>query len=190
MGGSAIAAEWRFPVGLAYASGFSDVTDRFEDNLKAKGYIVDTGFDWPVGLIFQPYYQFDNGFGIGFGFGPMMLLVIDSSNSADDDTFFNFPINADVRYTFMPSAKISPYVRGGLRYNIASGEYVESSNIGLFGAVGVEFMRKNRVAFGIEMAYDSSEIEFERYHRVGGRLSRDTEDVTPCAFMISCFVIF
>jgi hypothetical protein len=186
----ASAAEWRFPLGFTYASGISDVKDLFEDNLKAKGYIVDTGFDWPVGLSFQPYMQFENGIGVGFGFGPMMFIIVDSSYGSDDDTFFNLPINLDLRYTFMPSSKISPYVRGGLRYNIASGEYVESAKVGLFGAAGIEFARKNRIGFGFELAYDSSQIEFEKYRRVNGRLTRTTEDVEPCAFMVSVFVIF
>lgn len=152
------AVDWRFPVGIAYMNGsshvsdyvYKDETDGFfssrETNI-IENFIL-------IKLTFQPYVQFDNGLGVGLGFGPF-----DIPNYGD--RYFNFPIGADVRYTFLNSSKLSPYLRLGLRYNIASGDYVTGSSPGLFGAIGYEILRKNRVCMGLEASYDQSEIKFK-----------------------------
>jgi len=118
--GSAKAADWRFPLGFTYVSGFEDVVDNYEDNLEAEGYYVETVDYWPVGISFHPYVQFDNGFGVGAGIGPTMIIYGDAD-------FFDIPIGLDVRYTFIPTASISPYVRIGGRNHLASGDYVEGT---------------------------------------------------------------
>ena len=175
--GSAKAADWRFPVGLTYISGFEDVVDTYKDNLEAEGYVVSESDYLPVGLSLHPYVQFDNGFRIGAGMGPFMLIIGDASH-------YDIPVNLNGGYTFIPSANISPYVRAGIMYHIAGGDYVESSTPGFFGGVGIEFFRHKPVSFGIEVTYDTSEIELERLWY------NDTEDVQPCELMVSIFVIF
>jgi hypothetical protein len=187
------APEWRFPVGLSYVSGIQDVKDLYVENLERDGYSVDEEYNVPVGIAFQPYLQMDNGLGYGLAIGPMSMVL----TSVVD--FYNFPIGADVRYTFVNSSEVSPYVRGGLRYNIASGDYVESSSPGLFAAVGLEFLRKKPLSMGVELSYDSSQVEFKKYYRsylysdyyydyygiVEGRTK-----IKPCGFMFSLYAIF
>ena len=174
---SAMAADWRFPVGMTYISAFEDVVDIYEDNLEAEDYVVyDTGY-WPVGLSFQPYVQFDNGLRIGAGIGPSMIIVGDVSH-------WDIPINLNGGYTFVPSANISPYVRAGVMYHLAGGDYVEGGTPGFCGGVGIEFLRHKVVGFGIELSYDTSEIELERVRY------DDTEDVRPCELMFSIFAVF
>lgn len=85
---------------------------------------------------------------------------------------------------------ISPYVRLGGRYNIASGEYVESSSVGFFGGGGIEFGRTKKVGGGLEVTYDTSTVEFEKLERNNGTLTSEKEKIKPGALMISAFVVF
>jgi hypothetical protein len=181
------AADWRFPVGLTYVNGFGDVVDIYEDNLEAEGYIVDTSWEFPVGISFQPYVQLDNGLRFGAGVGPISFIL------SDEASFYNVPINVNVGYVFFPSANISPYVRGGLMYHIAGGDYVEGTSPGLFGGIGVEFLRKESVSFGVELSYDTSEIEFEKYSSNNywwNSYKSGTKDIKPYGLMFSIFVVF
>ena len=175
--GSAKAADWRFPVGLTYISGFGDVHDIYEDNLEAEGYDVYDSAYWPVGLSFHPYVEFDIGVRIGAGIGPFMLIFGDVSH-------LDVPVNLNGGFTFIPSANTSPYVRAGVMHHLASGDYVEGSSPGFFWGVGIEFFRQKRVGFGIEIAFDTSEIELERVRY------NDTEDIKPCELMVSIFAVF
>jgi opacity protein-like surface antigen len=176
---SANAADWRFPLGFSYVGNFHKVVDLHKDNLEAEGFNVDTSWEVPVGLTFQPYVEFDYGLGIGMGLGPMMFI-----STGGDADFFNLPVNLNLRYSFLPKEKISPYVRAGASYNIASGDYVDNSKIGFLGAVGVEFSRKSPVGFGFEVGVDTSKIEFKDLERGG------TKDIKPINWWASIFVVF
>jgi hypothetical protein len=178
----ASATDWRFPFGLTYAGNFTKVVDLYKDNLEAEGYDVDTKFVLPVGLTFQPYVEFDFGLGIGAGFGPIMFITTNQ-----DKDFFNVPINMNLRYSFIPKGDISPYVRGGISYNIASGDYRDKSKPGPFGAVGVEFSRKKPVGFGFEVGYDASTITFDD---LNSNSTDATKDIKPIGFFASIFAIF
>jgi len=176
------AADWRFPLGLTYVSGFEDVVGIYEDNMEAEGYYVYSADYWPVGISFQPYAEFDSGFGIGFGIGPLMII-------AGDREFSDIPIGVDLRYTFIPTASTTPYIRAGVRSHSASGDYVEEgSTTGFLGGFGVEFFRNRRVNMGLEISYDSSEIELEKKKRYPYTSTR--ENIQPCGLMLSIFVIF
>lgn len=181
---SAKANEWRFPFGLGYASGLGDLVDIYEDNLEAEGYDVDTS-EWPVGLLFQPYYQFDNGLRIGVGLGPTIFIYGDADH-------YEVPLNLNIGYSILPSSNTSPYVRCGVAYHIAGGDYVEGSNVGFFGALGVVFFRNSPVGFGIEVAYDASEIELERYEGAGWLPPQrlDNEDVETIEVLVSIYAVF
>jgi hypothetical protein len=180
---SALAGGMRFPLGLAYISGFNDILDRYKNNLTAEGYITQSTSGLPVGLQFQPYYQFDFGLGIGASLGPVMMIFGDRS-------FFDFPVGIDARYFILPGMDISPYVRAGVRYHFASGDYVKSSSVGAFGGVGVEFFRTKRVGMGLEFLVDSSSIEFDKKTKSGGRIVTDKEKINPMQYSVGLFVIF
>lgn len=155
---SVYAGEWRFPVGLSYLSGFSDLVDIIEDNKKGEGYDIVTVDYIPVGVSFHPYVELDHGLSAGAGIGPLMIGLGDVS-------FLVIPINADLRYFLMPDSSFSPYLRAGLRYDIATGDYIESSGFGFLTGVGVEFFRDKTVGLGVELMYDSTEIELESSKR-------------------------
>lgn len=186
------AADWRLPFGLSYASALSEVTDLRYDNLEVEeGYDTPNRFNWPVGFTLQPYYEFNNGLGIGMGFGPAIFSLTGKFS------FTNIPVGADLRYTFYKTSETSPYVRVGARYNIASGDYVEGSYPGVFGAIGYEFSRKRTLGLGVELSYDASEIEFEKYTKInfdpeGNFWNYDvgTTKLKPYGIMLSFYTIF
>jgi len=179
---AAQAGEWRHPLGLSYVSGFSDIMDVMEKNKEIEGYDVDS-FLWPIGISYHPYYQIDGGLGIGFGIGPIQLIM-------GDLELYNFPISVDVRYKLLPESNISPYGRAGIAYNIVSGDYVDSSKAGFLGGIGVEFNQQSVVGWGIEVLYNASEIKMEKYTGSGWDYRLDgTEEIKP-EVQISVFVIF
>jgi len=94
------------------------------------------------------------------------------------------PLGLDLRYTFLRRGNISPYVRAGFKYIVAGGDWLDAGDPGLFGAAGVEFLRKKRVNFGVEVGYCSAEVE------VAGGPSGGPRDVKPCEFLVSIFAIF
>lgn len=187
--GSAMAGQMRWPIGISYVSGFGDLVDLYEDNLEAeleaKGYtVIDNDDDvdaWPVGISFQPYYQWDNGFRLGVGAGPIMIIMGDVDH-------FQVPVSVTAGYTFMPDGPVSPYVKAGPSYHIASGDYVDGSNVGFVAGAGIEFLKSKRFALMLEAVYDSAEVDIED-HRPGAKLG-DTEGIKAAEFSVSVLFRF
>ncbi len=173
-------ADWRFPVGLTYFTGLGDVVDNFKENT---GITASEDYAIPIGLAFTPYVQLENGVRIGAGIGPSQLILY-SDSAGNDLDFYNIPVNMNVGYTFLPSSSTSLYVYGGIAYPIADGDFVMDTNAGFTGALGVEFKRQSAVGFGLEIAYDASEIEFEK------RITSTSEKIKPTATMIRGFAVF
>ena len=157
-----------------------DIVDQYEDNLAADGFTTDSADGIPVGISIQPYYEFDSGLGVGVGIGPYMIIY-------GDVDFFNLPVNLSARYALMSKSNTSVYLRAGVSHNLASGDYVEDSQVGFLGALGVEFMRKKMVSLGVEVGYDSSTIELE--DRTTSN-PNDTKEYEPVGFMVSVFAVF
>ena len=156
--GLANAEEWRFPVGISYVSGFADVNDIYEGNLKGEEITGDTGYT-PIGLTFQPYLELDNNLRLGAGIGPCVALLGDTS-------YTEIPININVGYTLKPVAhNIYPYFRTGFVHHLVSGDYIFGSDPGFFLALGIELFRNKAVGLGIELAYDTSRIRLEKITR-------------------------
>ena len=177
MAGPARSADWRFPVGLSYISGIHKVVDLYEENYQAEGYATDVDKGLSVGVSFSPYVQFDSGWAVGGLLGPVEFI------SGDAD-FFDLPVGLDVRSFLFPKAAVSPYLRAGVKYHLASGDFVNKSIPGLFGGVGLEFMRTSRVGIACEFLYDSSEVEFDEV-ATGG-----TRKIKPAEYMVSLQVVF
>jgi hypothetical protein len=175
------AEEWRFPVGVSYVRGLTDVRNDYRNSLEAQGYAVGTNTERPFGVSFQPYVQFDNGFGIGGALGPYLSSQTPVAN------FYALPVGLDIRYTFAPAADTSPYVRVGGRYNLAMGKFVEHASAGLFGAVGVEFFRKKTAGVALELAYDASTVKLKEYQ---DSTNYRTETVRPSGFLAGIFAVF
>jgi hypothetical protein len=182
------AEEWRFPVGASYVSGFADVNDIYEGNLKGEEIEGDTGYI-PVGLTFQPYLQLDNGLRLGAGIGPCVALLGDAS-------YTEIPININAGYTLKPVANnIYPYFRTGFVHHLVSGDYIFGSDPGFFLAMGIELFRNKAVGLGIELAYDTSRIRMDKIESSllpdlsGYVIARFKEDV-KVGWVFSIYTIF
>ena len=178
-------SDWRFPVGLSYVHGFNDVVDFYESSVDADIFAI------PVGVTFHPYYNFDFGLRLGMGVGPLSVVYIQYIGYGEDKFFLNIPLNINIGYTILPGFNVSPYLRTGLVYHAATGDYLESSKPGFFGAIGLEFLRKKRVGFGFEIAIDKAEMEFdEQYYSWGSYYSAGKTTLNPGKVLISVFAIF
>ncbi len=180
--------DWRFPVGLAYASGIPNVLDAIE----SQNFDLESEFIIPVGLVFSPYVEFDFGLGVGVTVGPPSFVLIDVDyydgydSWGSDYASYIVPIGADLRYTLLRQGNVSPYVRAGIRYPLVGGDFLKSADPGFYGGVGIEFLRQKRIAFGVEVGYDTTEIEVESETFP----SRPNESVKSAEVMVSIFAVF
>ena len=173
-------SEWRFPVGISYISGFSDVVSYYED-----AYGADSGGFIPIGLSFTPYYQFDHGSRLGFDLGPAGVVIV---SGAADSTYWDVPVGLSYGFNFIPHASVSPYGRIGIKYHIAGGDDVQSSTPGAFGALGLEIMRKKMIGVQFEVGYDASQVTLGR-ESGWGRGTHERE-VTPGGLKVSIRGVF
>ena len=176
----ASAAQFRFPFGFTNRSGYEKIVNTYKENLRTEGLSPISEDSFPVALSFSPYLQFDNGYGIGSGFGPIMLIFGDAD-------FIDIPARLELRYTFAPQSNASSYIRAGVSYHITSGDYVKRSNMGVFGAFGVEFLRRKKMGFGLEISYDAAEVEIEN------RASYEygsVEKIGPSRYMMTAYWLF
>ena len=187
------AGDFHFPVGVSYASGIEDATDKLADFYRQDGYQVHQ-IDVPFGLTLNPYYELNNGLGVGVSVGPTAFIDVDEkryyeTGPSSDNTKFSYavPIGGFVRYTLFRDRTIAPYVRVGVHYPLAGGDNLESSQVGPFGAVGVELWRTKRVGMSFEVGYDSSEIRVKYTTLEGANVSRN---VTFGGFMAGLSVVF
>ncbi|HEU4602360.1 MAG TPA: outer membrane beta-barrel protein [Steroidobacteraceae bacterium] len=141
------ATEWR--LGLAYVSGLGDVTDLYEQDLRAQGRDANVDLKFPLGLSASFTYDWLSGVRADVSLGPAFAIQGDVDH-------FEMPLGATVGYNFMRDSDVSPYVRGGLMYHFASGDLYSKSKVGPVFAAGLDFTH-----FTIEVAVDRSEVEFD-----------------------------
>ena len=174
---SGLQAGWHFPVGFGYATGFSNVVDVMEDR-----YGFDFKWEFPLGPVFSPYYEFENGFGIGATLGPGLGFTVDEDGDDDADSVeVIIPLGLDARYAYA-FGDHAAFARAGLRATAAFGDYLDSGDPGLYGGLGMEFYRTQTVGFGFEVGYDSSEIEVSN--------GFTAFDVKPTEWVVSGFILF
>lgn len=155
----AMAGDMRFSVGMSYATGLNDVVDYYEDRLEGEGYEVDASA-FPLGISHTGHYQLDNGMRLGYGVGPAFLI------SGDID-YTELPLQTTLGYTFAPSANTSPYIFAGPTVHLIDGDNVsEDSATGAVIGIGIEFARNSPVSYVLEIAKDTTEVDFETstYH--------------------------
>lgn len=144
---AAQALEWR--LGVAYASGLSDVTDLYEENLRLAGFDANVDLKIPIGVAASMTYDWASGVRADVGLGPAFLI-------GGDVEHFEMPLSATVGYNFLRLSHASPYVRAGLVYHFVSGDLYSSSKPGVLAAAGVDFTH-----FTLEVSLDQSEVEFD-----------------------------
>jgi len=190
--GSARAGQFFFPVGLSYSYGNQQVTDKVADFYSNDGFSVDKT-SIPIGLSFSPFYEWDNGLGVGLSLGPTAFLVVDENvnfgSTHTDTTRFSYavPLGGFVRYTLFRNKTVSPYVRVGVKYPFAGGDNLEAANAGPFGVVGVDLWRNKKVGMSVEVGYDASQVRV-KYTTIDGNALSDK--VTFAGFTATLSVLF
>ena len=167
------ASEWR--LGVGYATGLGDVTDLYEEDLRATGQEAKVDLKFPVGIAASYTYDWPEGWRVDAAVGPAFSIggVIDH---------FELPLAVTGGYSFAPNRDFSPYVRLGVVHHFASGDRYEGSSPGLFAAVGIDFTHMT-----VEIATDQSELEFETVSCTGGscatgRTKLNTYDVIASVY--------
>lgn len=147
------AAEWHNSFGIGVIDVDDDMEDIHRSNLQAEA-LDDSDFeaalDW--GYFYQPYFLYDNGFAYGLGIATPTGIVA-------EEMFFNIPLHVDVRYFISPIPDFTAYIRAGIRYNLAFGEYVEGTDPGTIFGLGILFHWNPTTKIGLEFTDDNSEIE-------------------------------
>jgi hypothetical protein len=186
------AGQFFFPVGLSYSYGSQQATDKLADFYSNDGFSVDKT-SVPIGLSFNPFYEWDNGLGVGLSLGPTAFLVVDedinSGSTHTDTTRFSYavPFGGFVRYTLFRDKTVSPYVRVGVKYPFAGGDNLEAANVGPFGVVGVDLWRNHKVGMCVEVGYDASQVRVKYTTTAGNSLS---DKVTFAGFTATLSVLF
>jgi hypothetical protein len=172
------AGQFFFPVGLSYTYGSQKVTDKLSDFYRSDGFDVDST-PVPIGISLNPFYEWDNGLGVGVSAGPTAFFQVNAdiysgSRHAEINQFsYAVPIGGFVRYTLFRDKTFSPYIRVGARYPLAGGPNLEAFSVGPFGAVGVDIWRSRKVGMSVEVGYDASKVKV-KYTATSGSAVSDT----------------
>ena len=126
----------RFALGYSYMSNVKEIKDSYKYLAKDVG-DGSSIYNTSMSICFQPYYQLQNGFRDGAGIGPLILILGDAYH-------VQMPINMTLGYSFFMDSKISPYVRTGISYHIASGDFYSNSKPGFLAVWGLKFLTQNR----------------------------------------------
>ena len=144
----------RLAAGYAFLSRVDDIKDSYKHVLGATGKNRDI-YNASLGLTIQPYYQLNNCLRAGAGVGPFILMVGDARH-------IQVPLQAFVGYSFFPDAALSGYVKCGMAYHAAAGDFYSTSEPGFCAGLGCEFANTRKVHIGFEIMHDASEIVLDR----------------------------
>jgi len=144
------AADVDHAIGGAFSSGAQDVFDFYDEAIPNSEV---TGI--PVGVSYRSIFQLPAGLRIDLWAGPIVLVFGDVS-------YLDLPVSGTVGWNFHESGNANPYVRVGVIGHVIDGDLTDDSSAsGLLGAVGLEFMKQRKVHIFVEVAHDTSEIEFD-----------------------------
>lgn len=96
--------------------------------------------------------------------GPTALVFVDEhscgyyGSSSEPPFCLAILVEGFIRHTLFRERTVSPYVRAGMRYPIARGEKLGDSEVGAFGAVGVEFLRTKSAGVSVAAGYGALKI--------------------------------
>ena len=147
--------KWNFAIGYSFLTNVDELKDTYKDLSGTHGDGRDV-YGLTVGVIFYPYRQYTNGIRIGPSVGPLILLLGDAQH-------VEVPVNMTIGYSFFSDTNYSPYLKTGISYHIASGDYLADSIPGFYGGLGLEILNKKRLHLGIEAAYDAAVIKTEKH---------------------------
>ncbi len=170
------ADDWLFSAGYSWLSGFYEIRSAYRQNARDAGRGDDI-YPLSIGVFFQAHRRITDRLRAGAGAGPFMLLI-------DDANHVQIPASLSAKFLFFPDAAYSPYVRAGLSWHYASGDYVSKSRPGVLAGAGMELLRKKRLRLGLEAAYDGARVDIERPY------PEDARTIRPGALTLSVFALF
>jgi hypothetical protein len=181
---NAQADDWTVGPGVAYVSNIEHVLDIYQEDVKAQGKTVDVDKALPVGISFDADYQMDTGLRVGIGVGPYYRL-------SGDVKHFELPLSGTVGYLFLPDENVSPYIKGGIIYHVASGDFYESSTPGPLIAGGIDFARRSHLSGTVQVSFDASQIELDKLCAPGqANCTAGTEKFRSYETVVSFFIKF
>ena len=148
---NADAGQWRTEMGYRFLNNtdeLKDICEHISENAGKGGDVHNAS----INLNIQPYRQFDNGFQIGAGIGPFVLI-------AGDTWHLLVPMNVTLGWAFFTRSPVSPYVKAGISYHFSDGEYEAGSTPGVYTGIGIRLFNMKALKLGVEIAYDSARIE-------------------------------
>jgi len=144
-----------FSLGYSFLYGFDELKDIYKKRSEAESKDNDVD-SWSLGITFQPYLQFKNGFRIGAGAGPVIIIF----NDADH---IQIPANISFGYSVLSLDDYTPYFRAGISYHFADGDFLKKTVPGFFCGIGMELFKQKPLQLGLEAIYDAAEVEFEKF---------------------------
>lgn len=174
---------FHFEAGLSYATGTDNVLRQVETNF---GFSKE--YKRQVGLHLATYNRFSENLAIGGSVGPCMFFKVTDSEAhyTDKRDQWNYviPVSADLRYFFNKTGVFVPYLRAGLAYSIAGGDYIGPGSPGLVAAVGTYIGEKRGFKLGLELGYDSSTVKIKSGY------IHHAENVRPTEYSFRIFAAF
>ena len=164
--------------------------------------------DLPVGPVFDAYYMFGFGLGLGGGIGPMTAgdsRIRDHATAAEafnhsETGYAIVPIGLDCAVRVYQPLGRDAVCAGGVPVSAGGDERLQPAHerrrrgdrsdsdrdMGLFGAVGVEFPE---IHFGMEAGYDSSKITVVDKLRTasGTEFTSRSGSLEPDQFMLTLY---
>lgn len=161
-------------VTLSYLTGYGDVVDWYD----SRPSLYSETDPIPIGLAYNFTANFNSGFRLDAGLGPIAMIL-------GDIDYYDVPLRFTAGFTILPSHTVRPYGRLGFAYHIADGDYmVEKPGFGLMGAVGLEIGRRGRFSGFLEVSYDTAKATFEDTYY------GDREEIKVHGVVISLGVVF
>ncbi|RJP86120.1 MAG: hypothetical protein C4518_14865 [Desulfobacteraceae bacterium] len=164
---------WRTELGYRFLNNADELKDTCKHIAENSGENGDV-YNFSISLNIQPYRQFDNGFQIGAGIGPLIIV-------AGDAWHLLLPVNATLGQSFFVQSPVSPYIKTGISYHLSDGKNHSESTPGLYAGMGIRFFNKKPVKMGMEIAYDSARTKlYDPIERKSHTIL--TGELTLCVF--------
>ncbi len=142
---------WRTELGYRFLNNTDELKDICKHISGNAGKDTDV-YNLSVSLNIQPYRQLGNGFQIGAGIGPLVII-------AGDARHLQLPVNVTLGRAFFDQSPVSPYVKAGISYHLSGGDYQTASKPGAYAGFGFRFFNMKDLKMGMEIAYDSARTE-------------------------------
>ncbi len=143
--------QWRTELGYRFLNN----SDELKDICKHISGNAGNGrniYNLSISLNIQPYLELGNGFQIGAGIGPLVII-------AGDARHLQLPMNVTLGYALFKKSPISPYVKAGISYHLSGGDYQTASKPGAYTGIGIRLLNTKRLKMGMEIALDRARTE-------------------------------